>query len=340
MRHGPLSPLFRAMNENTPPSDQQAVEIYQAKLDHMSTLLLAGEVEAAADILFLPNTMRTAQSEQVFETREEIIDQIKKVCSFLQSNGVTHYVRLVTHSAYLSAGFIKGLHTTHILRNATYVVAPYDCTGFMQQRDDVWGFTQLDTMLGNRYFPIVNPTPLDDSRQTFDAEYTEDARSGDQAAVEIYQDYLDALTATNLADDFEGWCNHCFFPHTVHTTAMDKTIKTPEGIRPFFEMLTAMIREKGITSFRRIAETASFISGDRIVGYHTGNLNRGEEVIIGPIKSRMVIQKTDAGGWAMTSVTNSVLDQSIQGGFENPTNSIPTLREIDKRNRDFINRYK
>lgn len=312
-------------------SQKAAQEIYQYALDELSTAMLEFDPAVLINRVGFPFRMSTLEREFLIEDQQDWLTCAHMFHENLKSQGVNHYVRLVTEADFLSENYIEGRHVTHTLRNATPIVPAYENRTTLARIDGQWKITQMDSGMENDRWPISVPK-IDITKKPnwTKAEPSADIRCTNASPIALYQNYLDAISQTNMDGDFDGWCELCDFPHSVHMETIDEVIETPDQIRPFFDMLDRMIRENKIDTIQRKAERAEFISASKICGYHYANLISDGEVRIGPIASRYILNRTGTT-WRMASVTNSVSNTEFPYSLPELSDALVSLRDIQER---------
>ncbi len=314
-------------------ADEAACAIYQEVLDRLSEAALRYDPEALCAGVKFPLRISTMKENFIIETREDWLKSRKIFHQNLVSMGVNNYIRLAHKAEFLSENYIQGYHVTHIMRNSEKVVPDYENRTTLARVDGHWRITAMDSAVQNDRWPVMSPRVLADAKPDWqDVSPEADARRKSTSPMSIYQTYLDRLTLTNMENDFEGWCALCAFPHTVHINHVDQQIDGPDGIRPFFDMLTEQIRDLGITVFRRRATRAEFISPTQICGYHTTTIGTEDEVKLGPFDCRYILSRVSTR-WRMSSVTNTVANDTFPYDRPEPSTTLITLQEIQKRMR-------
>lgn len=320
---------------NAPKGPQAALEIYQNVLDRLARTLLRQEFDTLAGFYNLPMQVRTLRAEMVFETAEDIVENYRGFHEEQSSRGMTELLWLASDARWLNRDFIEGFHVTHILSGTTPLHPPYQSRAVLREVDGIWKIDELETALENTHWPFDRLLVRAGGKGVDAARFTamaHDARTVVADPLAIYRRFLRDYTAANMAGDFDAWSALHLYPHTVHTEAVDKTIKTPDGIRAFFDMLDRIIRENGADRFERLASRAEFLSSNKICGYHVGTIYRGDEIILGPIQSRMILQRVGPS-WFLRSVTNSVANDVFP--YKKPIVSagLIGLRDIQSRTR-------
>ncbi|WP_461425120.1 nuclear transport factor 2 family protein [Gymnodinialimonas sp.] len=306
--------------------------IYQEWLDVTSAALITGDVEGLVSRIAMPFIMRTSTAEMVLENPDDLRSDTRNVVQALKSLQVTHYIRLVKQARYLGEDTIEGWHTTYVLRHAASVTPAYANRMIMRRIDGEWKVTEADHELSDNRLPL---TLLRSAPGSFERKWAA-AKSNISAtharAEPIYQVFIDSMSEAVNTRDFDTWAAHYTFPHDIHYDATDHVAKAPDDVRAFFEMLLEHMQITGADRMIRTARYAEFLSDDRIFGYHTTVLAKGDETVFGPVKSRMMLTFTQ-GQWKCSSVTNSLSHQTPSEAEFKLSPNLPTMREIQERMR-------
>ena len=312
-------------------SSSDAMAIYQRLLDTISTALLAQDVETIRAHVKLPYVRRTLTAEAIVETEEDLAQGMLAYARSLTNLGVNSYISLASEAEFLSPHYIQGFHVTHALKNATRVIRSFSNRCIIQNDRGVWKLMEHDSALKSTTWPfnmlLVPRLDADILRKEIDPD---DVRRTAAEPLAIYQQFLDSLTASNMAKDFDAYCSLCSFPFTSHQATTDKTIHTPEDIRPFFDWVGELLDTHKVDRFERRGERAEFISGNRLCGYHSGRMYYKGKVIVGPIRSRMILERHSTK-WLLKSVTNSVTNDQLAYLVPDAADSLVTIREIQER---------
>ncbi len=322
------------MTSDPPISANEAAKaIYQEVLDDLSNATLQFDPDVLRTFVQLPMQLSTLNEHFIIETMEDWLGSVKGFSQYMCSMGVNHFIRIAHEAEFLSENYIEGRHVTYIMRNAEKVVPDYENRTVLTRVDGRWRVSTMDTSMENDRWPVVSPKVSTDCKpQWREVSPEADARRKSTSPMSIYQTYLDRLTLTNMENDFEGWCALCAFPHSVHIDHVDQVIEEPDGIRAFFDMLTEQIAKLGITRFSRVATRAEFISPTQICGYHTATLGTDDEVKLGPFDCRYILTRVGTR-WRMSSVTNTVSNETFPYDRPEASSSLLTLQEIQKRMR-------
>lgn len=306
--------------------------IYQDWLDVTSAALMGGDAETFIAHMAIPFIMRTSTVEMVLETVDDLRGDTVNVIKALKGQQVTNYIRLVKQARYVDEDTIEGWHTTYVLRNATAVTPTYSNRMIMRRMEGVWKVTEADNELSGSRFPLTLLRSDPGSFADTWANARADIRAIQARAEPIYQVFIDSMSDVVNTPDFDAWSALYTYPHEIHYDATDHTANSPEDVRVFFEMLTAQMQEMGADRMIRTARYAEFLSDERIFGYHDTIIVKGDDILFGPVKSRMMLTYED-GQWKCSSVTNSLSQETPSEAEFKVSNKLPTMREIQERMR-------
>lgn len=301
----------------------------------MTAAVLTSDEAALVDGVSFPFRVGTMEEEFIIEDPQDWLSCAARFLQTLQSQGVNHYIRLCTEAEFLSDNYISGHHVTHTMRNANAVVPAYENRATLVRVDGTWRFSEIEVPLRNTRWPIstvyVDGAPPSNTARPAPPPAAEaDVRRSSASPKELYQTFINELSAINLADDFEAWCAKCEFPHSVHIEQVDEVIETPDHIRPFLDMLGERIETLQIDQIDRVADHAEFISATRLCGYHTTTFFSKGEAKLGPVLGRYILNRTGTS-WRMGSVTNSLSNPEFPYAQPNPGDALVSLREIQER---------
>lgn len=302
--------------------------IYQEWLDVMSEPLLHGRVEILQKYVSLPYLHRSEDNRTVIETVEDMTHGFKSFSDSLQAHGANQIVRLVSFAEYLSDDYIQGAHVTHVLRNATPVIPSFvsklslrRCPTHWKLVENYGGYSHGEWPVRVMRFGEVTP-----NAQNRDV----DARRESAQPLALYQRFLNAMTRANVTHDLDAYCSLCNFPYTSHTRDDDTVVSGPDDVKPFFDMLSALLEEHKIEEFARIADHAEFISGDTICGYHTSRfMSEGTEKLPA-IKSRIILRRIGTR-WFLHSITNAIANATYPYSDPVAVNDLVPERVIQER---------
>jgi hypothetical protein len=312
-----------------------ALRIYQESLDTLSRAVMSLDLDGCAALYNLPVQVRTLTGEMVIETDKDLRDGYEVYAQSLIGQGATDLLWLASTARWISPDFIEGFHVTHILRKTMPLTEPYHSRVVMRLVGDTWKIDEIEIQVPKTQWPVMLPS-LPDGRavaQSFFKFARGDARSTVANPLSVYALFLRDYSAFNMAHDFENWSAMHLYPHTTHTDFVDKTIKGPEGNRPFFDMVSRLIREHGCDRFERAPSRAEFLSANQICGYHTGTMYAGDKIVLGPVKSRMILQRVGPT-WFLRSVTNAVANDQFPYNEPQVSSELTRLLDIQNRKRE------
>lgn len=306
----------------------------QQVLDVQSAALLAGDAKAMRDTVALPYRRVTSDLDLIIETEADAARGVTAFTASLQGLGVNHFIRLVTDAEYLNDHYLEGHYVTHALRNATAMVPSYDNRMVLRLMDGQWRMVELVSNLSTaRHWP-VDMLRVAEAGAVDTGTHAQDARRNAAEPLALYQTFLDRLTDATLSKDFDAYIALCGLPYTSHIDAEDTLLRTPEDVRPFFDMTVDMITSGKADDFQRRASQAEFLGSDLICGYHTSHFIKDGTAALAPIKSRMILKRRGVT-WALKSVTNALSNAAYPYRAPEPSEALPTHREILERTKSW-----
>lgn len=316
-------------------ADATALEIYQACLDRVAEAVMALDLDTIEAAFNLPVQIKTRAATIVVETPRDLRDGYREIGESLRMRNVTDFFWLASTAHWLSPRYIEGFHVTHILRNAEALEKPYHSRTVICETAEGWKVDEIEVGLNNAHFPIS--VPEIPAGPAFSASGAASPRADVRAIpadpLEIYRAFLNRYTAYNMAHDFEGWASMYLYPHTVHTDAVDKVVKTPEGGRDVFALLSSYIRDGQVDRYERVPTHAVFLNGNQICGYHESTMYRGDDIVIGPVKSRLILQRVGPD-WFIRTLTNALSNKGFPFDGAVPSDTLIPLNEIKARRRN------
>lgn len=151
-----------------------------------------------------------------------------------------------------------------------------------------------------------------------------------QSALDIYQSVIDEMTEANVSGNFSRWIELYTFPHSVHLEDIDKVETQPEAIRPFFDMVSAMLRDLQVDRMVRAVDDAEFLAPGLIRGYHMCYMFRRGREATDPVASRLRMRFTD-GRWRVSAITNSLRNNRVPYDYPEFGDGLPTESIIRDR---------
>ena len=313
----------------------RAEDIYQSLLDGSADAALSGDVETLSKFVSLPIRHTRGGQSVLIETPEDFAIGRISFSQSLRAYGVNQFIRLTSEAEYLSEDYIEGHHVTHALRNATPVVPSFASRMVIKRIGDAWKVTEVESTIVGDTWPLKILKLPSDPLARCDG-VTDDARRKSSEPLSLYQTFLNGMTRANVTQDFDSYCKLCKFPFSTHGASHDVIIHGPSDVKPFFEMLTALIEDNKLDDFLRIADHAEFISGDQMCGYHTSRFLRDGNDALAPIKSRMILRRVGIR-WFIESITNAISNDQFPYNVPIAENDLVTQREIQERTKTWPN---
>ncbi len=134
------------------PLDDDAAEVarFQLFLNHLNQILLTGDFEAWRDVVTLPLTFITRSGTDTHTTVEELREDFDLYMSEFRIHGVSDMVRHAKSAKSVGNDQMVGVYSTYILRNAEFVVPPYE-SSMTLQKDEMgrWRISSVMNALGH-----------------------------------------------------------------------------------------------------------------------------------------------------------------------------------------------
>ncbi len=303
--------------------------IYQDWLDKASGPILQADGDQLLEFFSLPYLHQAKDNRTVIETREDLVSGMQTFSASLHALGANQYIRLVDSAEYLNDDYISGVHVTHVLRNATPVMPGFVTQIVLRRFTKTWKLVENIGEYAHGTWPVRIMRVAQCDTNSLRASKT-DARRDAAQPMALYQRFLNALTRTNVAGDFDAYCSMLNFPYTSHTLVNDDIICDKSEVRPFFDTLSELLERHKIDNCARIADHAEFISGDTICGYHTTHFMRDGTHALEAVKSRMILRRTGTH-WFLHSVTNALAKDHVLYADQDQKASLITQRAIQER---------
>ena len=311
----------------------EALEIYQDVLDIQSDALLARDFARVLRHVRVPCRRRTLGSSIVIETQEDLETAVISLASAMSDQGVDQCIRLASDASFLSPNYIEGWHVTHVLRNGQRVSNAHENRSVLRRENGVWQLVELDSTLTSPAEAYAAMTV--DQAASVHAFRAGDAdqRRSSASAFAVYQCFLDRLSQANLDFDFDAYSSLLRFPMGHHAESEDIIMHEPSELRPFIDVLSRLLIDNKADRFVRAASHAEFLGERRICGYHSAIMYRGEKSVLGPIRSRMMLER-HGEDWLLMSITNAIEDDFFASNAPRITDRLVTLQEIADRSKD------
>lgn len=316
---------------NKPLTEGAAAAIYQAHLDRVSELIVSNQPNRAAEYFDYPYRVNTVGAETIYETAQDMAEDITGICEFLRAQGATDYIRLTRRAQFLSPDIVEGWHVTHMLRDALSLIQPYE-SRIIIKRDEggAWLGVEADHELVNLAYPSrrITAMPGAFAERWARSRHANTVRFKD--AILIYEAFLKSYDNATNGDDFDTWCRHMTFPCTMHFQTSDLNVSSREDVRDLFEKHRREVTRPEISGIERRARRASFLSEDRILGYHDTYWVSGDRDVFGPVHCRLILV-VDGDFWRASEFTNSIEKAQMIGEGADIYQNLPSLRAVQRR---------
>ena len=124
-------------------------------------------------------------------------------------------------------------------------------------------------------------------------------------APETLQAYLDKVSRTVLADDWETYRMCVALPFHIVSHNENKVVSTEDDLRAGFDQFCDTLRFNKITDYIRLVESATMLDQDQISGSYVSHLISHGQRIMPPFRSQMTLRLI-GNRWRATSVTNGL----------------------------------
>jgi len=139
-----------------------AREIYQEHLDRVSRALWDLDFDVLMDSLAVPNSMYTADTGLVYETKADLKAALVEYRAFLTRAGAQDYHRIVRWARFHPHhdGRIDGEHDTYVLRGGQYALDPFRSAQVLVLQNDVWRGIECRSQVRNATCTVLSPAVL------------------------------------------------------------------------------------------------------------------------------------------------------------------------------------
>lgn len=313
---------------------RDAMTVLQDLIDTQSRALMAADTGLMRTTVQFPYRRITATTDMIIESEDDLRVGVNAFHQSISGMGVNHLIRLVTQADYLSAEYIEGRYMTHVLRNASAMLPPYENHVILRHVDHAWRVIEIRSELSGHGWPL-SLLKVDRSIHDKDGDCEQDdIRRTSATPMALYQGFLNALTDATLMRDFAAYVALCDLPYTAHSNNVDTQMNSPDDVRPFFDMTVAMIDGDPADTFERVADNAQFLGSDLICGYHDTSFFRDGVPVMDTIKCRMILKRRGIQ-WKLKHVTNAVANPTFTYIAPEPTEALLTHREIQERTKSW-----
>jgi len=311
----------------------RAMVLLQEVLDIQSQALLQGDIALMRSTIALPYRRMTRDVDVIVETEADLEMEVRAFAGSLRSLSTNALIRLVTDAEFLNDTLIEGYYVTHVLHNATAMVPSYDNRIVLERIDGAWKLVEVTSNLVSQRWPLdlLRVAPEGSIRV---ARNSDDARRDGAQPLSLYQDFVNSLTNATMSRNFAAYIALCDLPYTSHGNNLDTMLKSPEDVRPFFDLTVDMVTGDAADTLVRSADSARFLGSDVICGYHHSRFFKAGAEAMPAIKSRMILKRTGLA-WKLKHVTNAIANPTYPFIAPEPTEALPTHREIQERTKSW-----
>jgi len=121
----------------------------------------------------------------------------------------------------------------------------------------------------------------------------------------IYQDFLDRTSDALVSGDAEGFLRHVHLRHQIVTENGIIEVADMTAALKHFDGFFGALRAAGADSYVRTAQSAEFVSPDRIIGRHIAHITAGGKLVTPAYENEMEIERL-GGVWGMSWVRHRV----------------------------------
>lgn len=305
----------------------------QTILDYQSGVISTCDIVQYLETVSLPYRRLSLTHDALLESEADVKTGLISYVNSAKTAGIDLFYRELGPVRHLSANYVEGLYTAHQMCRANHAIPPYTGRFVLARQGRAWRMIESERQLVTQGWAAdLNAST---SNYAMPIEFAEnDVRLQGLDPLATYQAHLDAIAASEVADDFETYCSYLRFPHTTHSMRVDNVIKGPEDIRPFFDMIKKTRNGEVGDRLERTAEQAEFLGSDLLVGYHTGRAFKNGWPAIEPVSSRMILQRNN-DRWQLISVANTIQNKEYPFDMYAPGDELSTDIDIQRRIREW-----
>jgi hypothetical protein len=122
----------------------------------------------------------------------------------------------------------------------------------------------------------------------------------------IYQNHIDILTRSLMANTFETFVERIRFPHRIDNLNTCFVSRNADELRVLFDQMYESVKLDHVTDIFRIATSARFESPTEITGEHVTEILRGATRAVLPFRNRLRLVRGDHGIWLETNTANAI----------------------------------
>ena len=124
-------------------------------------------------------------------------------------------------------------------------------------------------------------------------------------ALGILQSYLDAVSRTVLAADWEAYRMCVALPLHIVSHDENKVVSTEDDLRAGFDQFCDTLRSSRITDYIRLVESSTMLEQDLISGSYVSHLISHGQRIMPAFRSQITLRLI-GNRWRAASVTNGL----------------------------------
>lgn len=144
-----------------------------------------------------------------------------------------------------------------------------------------------------------------------------------RAPQDIYQDWLDVISAAMMAGEAETFADAVLLPFVMRTTAGVSVQETRAEVIADATNFMGALRSQGVTDYVRLVKRARYLREDVIEGWHRTHVLRRATNVVEPYGNRLILRRVD-GVWKVSESDHELsgkrvpemLLRSSPGAFE------------------------
>lgn len=151
---------------------------------------------------------------------------------------------------------------------------------------------------------------------------------------QIYQEHVDFLSDSLLANDFEGFASRISFPHHIQNVNAAFVSENLADLRRLFDQMHESLVLDRVTTIVRFCTQASFVQTDEIVGEHVSEILRGATRAVRPYRNRLRLIRSRDGVWRETNSANAISVKSGQMGLYTQSDQEEQVPDFGRHHKD------
>lgn len=140
-----------------------AERIVQTYLDQIAEAVMVGDYDSYRNGIALPLHLITHEQNVTLADEPALRAAFDAFRSMLQSQRVTHFIRLVNSAQSLDATLITARYVTHLIAGSLRIIDPFQSQITLRHVDGYWRAAAITNALANSRWPglMSNPAPAD-----------------------------------------------------------------------------------------------------------------------------------------------------------------------------------